>query len=107
MSWFEHGVSRILYEEEGSGDPVLLLPGFTLSIADLQSLRDALMPRYRVVAADLPGSGKSGPQPRVFTASYHDEDARSFLALLEQLRATPAHLVGSATGESVHCSWRP
>jgi hypothetical protein len=29
MPWLEHGTSRIYYEESGSGDPVLLLPGFS------------------------------------------------------------------------------
>ncbi|MEA2575852.1 MAG: hypothetical protein QOH93_3150, partial [Chloroflexia bacterium] len=28
MAWFEHGTSRIYYEESGDGDPVLLLPGW-------------------------------------------------------------------------------
>ena len=42
MSWFEHGTSRIYFEEAGTGDPVLLLPGFSGSIKDHVLLRDAL-----------------------------------------------------------------
>lgn len=98
MAWFEHGNSRIYYEEEGSGDPLLLIPGWSLSIEDLQSLRQALTPRYRVIATDPPGSGRSGPQPREYTASYYQDDALSFLALLDELRATPAHVVGFSDG---------
>lgn len=98
MAWFEHGTSRIYYEEEGSGDPLLLIPGWSLSIEDMGLVRQALAPHYRVIAADAPGSGKSGPQPREYTASYYEDDARSFLALLEKLGAVPAHIVGFSDG---------
>lgn len=98
MAWFEHGTSRIYYEEEGSGDPLLLLPGITLSIEDLASIRQALVPRYRVIAADPPGSGRSGPQPREYSASYYEQDSHSFIELLEELGATPARIVGFSDG---------
>ena len=38
MAWFEHNTSRIYYEEYGSGDPVLLLPGFARSIEEFSAL---------------------------------------------------------------------
>jgi valacyclovir hydrolase len=98
MAWFEHGINRIYYEEEGRKDPLLLIPGWSLSIEDLQSIRQVLTPRYRVIAADPPGSGRSGPQPREYTASYYEDDSRLLLALLDELRATPAHLVGFSDG---------
>lgn len=98
MAWFEHGSSRIYYEEEGSGEPLLLIPGLTLSIEDVQHVRLALASRYRVIAADPPGSGQSGPQPRQYPASYYQDDARSFLALLDKLGASPAHIVGFSDG---------
>ena len=98
MAWFEHGTSRIYYEEEGSGDPLLLIPGWSLSIEDIGPIRQVLTPRYRVIAADPPGSGRSGPEPREYTASYYEDDSRSFLALLEKLEAPPAHVVGFSDG---------
>ena len=98
MAWFEHGTSRIYYEETGSGGPLLLIPGVTLSIEDLAPIRQALTPRYRVIAADPPGSGRSGPQPREFSPSYYEDDSRSFLALLEELGASPAHVAGFSDG---------
>lgn len=98
MGWFEHGGHRIYYEESGSGEPVLLLPGWAGSIDDLGALRAALASRYRVIAADLPGSGKSEPQPRDYTAGYYEEDARLMIALLEALDASPAHLMGYSDG---------
>jgi valacyclovir hydrolase len=98
MAWFEHGTSRIYYEEEGSGDPLLVIPGWSLSIEDMQFIRQALTPRYRVIAADAPGSGRSGPQPREYSASYFEDDSRSFVALLDELGASPAHIVGFSDG---------
>jgi valacyclovir hydrolase len=61
-------------------------------------LREALAPKYRVIAADVPGSGKSGPQPRQYTPSYYHDDARSMLAMLKALNASPAHVVGFSDG---------
>ena len=99
MAWFEHGTSRIYYEEQGSGTAVLVLPGFAQSIEEFAALREALVAAgYRVIAADLPGSGRSEPQPRVYTATYYEEDARSFAALLQHLTTEPAHLIGFSDG---------
>jgi pimeloyl-ACP methyl ester carboxylesterase len=101
MSWFEHGPSRIYYEESGSGDPLLFLPGFSESIAGHALLRESLVTRYRVIAADLPGSGCSEPQPRQYTAGYLLDDARSLGALLQKVADRPAHLVGFSDGGEV------
>lgn len=102
MAWFEHGASRIYFEDAGSGAPVLLLPGLAGSIAELSALREALVAAgYRVVAADLPGSGRSGPQPRSYSATYLEDDARSFAAFLDHLACGPAHLLGFSDGGEV------
>jgi valacyclovir hydrolase len=100
--WFEQGTSRIYYEESGSGDPILLLPGFAGSLAEFSALREAFVSAvYRVIAADLPGSGRSQPQPRVYTASSYDDDAQAYAALLRQLGAAPAHLMGFSDGGEI------
>ena len=102
MAWFEHGTSRIFYEEQGSGTPVLVLPGFSQGNEEFSHLREALAAAgYRVIAADLPGSGRSEPQPRTYTATYYEDDARSFAALLQHLATEPAHLIGFSDGAEV------
>lgn len=98
MAWFEHGDARVYHEESGVGDPLLLLPGWGGSIEELAPLTAALATSYRVIAADLPGSGKSEPQPRTFTPSYFGDDAATLLAMLDALEARPAHLVGFSDG---------
>lgn len=101
MSWFEHGTSRIYYEDEGNGELVLLLPGFAGNISELSALKEALVGSYRVIVADLPGSGRSEPQPRAYTSTYLEDDARSFVALLHHLAVQPAHLIGFSDGGEV------
>src|SRR5947208_1476795 len=102
MAWFEHGTSCIYYEEAGAGPPVLLLPGLAGSIAEFSALREALVVAgHRVIAADLPGSGRSGPQPRAYTATYLEDDARSFAAFLDHLASGPTHLIGFSDGGEV------
>jgi len=102
MAWFEHNTSRIYYEEQGSGTPVLVLPGFAGSIEEFAALREALVAAgYRVIAADLPGSGRSEPQPRAYTATFFEDDARSFAALLQHQATGPAHLMGFSDGGDI------
>ena len=102
MAWFEHNGSRIYYEEQGTGTAVLVLPGFAGNIEEFAVLRDALVAAgYRVIAADLPGSGRSEPQPRTYTATYFEDDAGSFAALLEHLATGPAHLMGFSDGGDI------
>jgi valacyclovir hydrolase len=98
MASFEHEGSRVYYEDAGgTGEPLLLLPGWGGSIEEFAGLREGLS-NYRVIAADLPGCGKSGPQPREYTPSYYADDATSFLALLKSIDASPAHLIGFSDG---------
>jgi valacyclovir hydrolase len=101
MAWFKHGTSRIYYEESGSGEPVLLLPGWADNLAEHIPMREALAANYRVIAADLPGSGRSEPLPRAYSSTYYQEDARAFAALLEDRAAVPAHLIGFSDGGEV------
>jgi valacyclovir hydrolase len=101
MGWFEHAESTIHFEDEGKGDPVLFLPGWSESVDEFTALRAALSEKFRVIAADLPGSGKSGPQPRAYTPAYYEDDAQSFLALLEAMNVIPAHILGFSDGGEV------
>lgn len=84
------------FEDRGQGEVVLLLPGWGGSITDLDPLRQALGDGFRVVAADLPGCGRS--EPRTYTADFYAEDAQAFLELLDELGVGAAHLVGFSDG---------
>jgi len=95
VTWFE---AALYYEDHGVGDAVLLLPGWAGSITDLDRLRGELAGGFRVIAADLPGCGRSQPQPRPYTADFYADDAHTFLRLLDHLEIEAAHLVGFSDG---------
>jgi pimeloyl-ACP methyl ester carboxylesterase len=85
---------RIAYEETGSGPLVVLLPG----IGDLRQVYRFLAPRiaaagYRVVSMDLRGLGESSTGWDDYTAAATGADV---LALVRELDAGPAHLVGNS-----------
>ena len=101
MAFFQHGGSKIYYEVTGQGTPLLFLPGVTDSISAHSDWLARIAHDHRVIAADLPGSGRSGPQPRHYHVNYYEDDAHSFAALLQELGAANAHIVGYSDGGEV------
>jgi pimeloyl-ACP methyl ester carboxylesterase len=99
MTWYGRpDGQQIYYEDHGRGDPVVLLPGWGGSIIDLDRLRRELVSGFRVIAVDLPGSGRSQPQPRQYASTYYRDDAVILLGLLDELQVAVAHLVGFSDG---------
>jgi valacyclovir hydrolase len=101
MAWHGPDGLQVYYEETGRGDTVVLLPGWGGSIIELNRLRAELVSGFRVIAVDLPGSGRSQPQPRRYPSSYYRDDARRLLRLLDDLHVGGAHLVGFSDGGEV------
>ena len=98
MAWHGPAGQQIYYEESGSGDTVLLMPGWAGNIAEFGELRAELASGFRVVAVDLPGSGRSQPQPRHYSPGYYTDDARALFVLLDALGVGAAHLAGFSDG---------
>jgi pimeloyl-ACP methyl ester carboxylesterase len=86
------------YREAGSGPFVLCIHSFSSSSAQYQGLMQRLGPRFRVVAADLYGHGRtpSWLGERRFTLA---DEAAPLEALLPD--DTPVHLVGHSYGAAV------
>jgi valacyclovir hydrolase len=101
MAWQTVRQQRIYYESLGHGDAVLLLPGWAGSIIEFDRLRHELSAGFQVIAADLPGSGRSQPQPRDYASAFYAEDAHTFRTLLDDLDVPAAHLVGFSDGGEV------
>lgn len=101
MPYFLHDGVNIHYEEHDSGDPVLLMPGFTESARDLSALIDALAAHYHIIAPDLRGYGRSTPQPRTYTPDFYTQDTEDMSALLRRLDTGPAHVIGFSDGGEV------
>lgn len=84
-------------EERGTGNPVVLLHGFTGSTETWRPLMSELEKGFRVIAIDLPGHGQTEAPLNV--DRYRMEAVADGIAgLLEQLDAVPAHWLGYSMG---------
>jgi 3-oxoadipate enol-lactonase len=89
---------RLWYRQVGNGPAVVLLHGLADSHDLWRHQLDALSTRYRVVAVDLRGHGRTGFDGRPFTLS---DLAADVLATLSDLRIQRCVLVGLSMGGGV------
>lgn len=87
------------YTQHGSGGLLVLLHGFTGSVANWQPLQAQLAPHYRVLAIDLPGHGGTAA-PSEPTRYAMPQVAQDIIALIDQMRVdiAPVNLVGYSMG---------
>jgi len=86
--------ATISYSDQGQGLPLVLLHGFPLDSRMWEGQVADLSSRYRVIAPDLRGFGKSAPGS-AFTMQSLADDVR---ALLVELNALPCALAGLSMG---------
>jgi 3-oxoadipate enol-lactonase len=92
-------VSGLHYTLRGCSAPaVVLLHGLGSSSADWPEQHAVLEARYRVVAVDLPGHGRSALPERALTV---ESMARDVAGLLTRLGEGPAHILGLSLGACV------
>src|SRR5262245_42949024 len=97
--FFNSSGVQIRYVDQGSGEPVLLIHGYTLSIETNwiePRIFQSLAKDHRVIAFDLRGHGKSG-KPYDPT-SYGREMEQDAIRLLDHLGIRRAHVVGYSLG---------
>jgi pimeloyl-ACP methyl ester carboxylesterase len=92
----------IRYVEEGQGEPVILLHGYTSDI-ETEWVRSDVLPalaaHYRVLALDARGHGRSG-KPHD-PAQYGPEMGRDITRLMDHLGIRRAHIIGYSMGAHV------
>jgi 3-oxoadipate enol-lactonase len=81
-----------------AGPAVVLLHGLGSSCTDWPEQQAVLQERYRVIAVDLPGHGRSSLPPEPLTV---ERMAREVAALLARLGEGPAHVLGLSLGACV------
>ena len=92
-------IGRISTMQAGEGPPVVLIHGLGATKASFLPTMDALAPRHRVIAIDLPGFGDSvKPVGGGYDAPFF---ATSVVALLDALGLEQAALVGNSMGGRV------
>jgi pimeloyl-ACP methyl ester carboxylesterase len=94
---------RMYYEEQGKGEPLLLLHGALGAVdpavtSSWVTLRPALAAHYRTFSLEHRGHGRTNnPAARL---SY-DHMASDIAAFIEQLDLTPTHLAGFSDGATL------
>ena len=96
--FFDSGGVGIRYVDEGAGQPVLLIHGFTGTI-EHGWINTGVLPDlardHRVIAFDLRGHGQSD---KPHDPPAYDEVALDAIRLLDHLRIEKAHFVGYSLG---------
>lgn len=95
MPTIPSGNIDIHYEEAGAGQPLVFLHGLTLDLRMWRRQIDYFSPRYRVIAYDSRGHGRSGcPETGYSTA----DRVRDLENLASALGLSRFHLVGLSMG---------
>jgi pimeloyl-ACP methyl ester carboxylesterase len=93
---------NIHYVEQGGGEPVILLHGFTGNIEKAwidRGIFAELAKTYRVIAFDSRGHGKSDkPHDR---AQYGREMGQDIIRLMDYLKLPKAHIMGYSMGAQI------
>ena len=98
-AYFDSNGIKIHYTVQGSGEPVLLIHGFTANIPiqwDNPGVTAALAGHYKVIALDNRGHGKSGKPHDA--KQYGKEMVEDSMRLLDHLKIKKAHIVGYSMG---------
>jgi pimeloyl-ACP methyl ester carboxylesterase len=95
MPFVENLGARIYWDEEGSGAPLLLIMGLGWPSQAWQRLRPALSEKYRTIALDNRGVGKSDAPAGPYSIAQMAADAA---AVLNAARVNTAHILGVSMG---------
>ena len=87
------------FREVGSGPTVVCLHSSASSSGQWRSLTERLAPRFRVIAVDLYGSGKTAPWPLERPMRLDDEIA--LLSSVFQVAGERFHLIGHSFGGAI------
>jgi len=88
----------INYEEQGSGEPLLLIPYLAADNASFAFQLPAYSEHFRCIAVDLPGSGESDKPPGPYSMEGYADQVAGFL---DAIGVERAHVAGVSAGASV------
>lgn len=95
---FKNDILDIDYIDEGNGEVIILLQGWGTTASVYKTVINMLTPKYRVIAPDFPGFGRS-TEP---SFPYSAEDYSDFvLAFLKELGINKASFIGHSHGGRV------
>lgn len=97
MPYFDNEDVRLFYEDTGEGRPLLLLHGLTSNHQMYYRETGYLKDKFRIIALDSRGHGKSDRPPE-FTLEDHIDDA---IALLNHLELNSINILGISMGSYI------
>jgi pimeloyl-ACP methyl ester carboxylesterase len=100
--FFDSNGVRIRYIEQGSGEPVILVHGFTGTLEKnwvAPGVFQQLAKNFRVIALDCRGHGKSDKPHDA--KQYGPEMGLDIIRLLDHLKIEKAHIVGYSMGAMI------
>jgi len=99
MPYAENNGIKIFYEVEGSGSPVVLAHGLSMSSEDWRELGyvDGLINDYKLILVDARGHGRSD-KPHDPAAYRQINRAMDHIAVLDDLGLAKAHFLGYSMG---------
>ena len=89
---------QLYYREAGSGEPLILLHGNGEDGSHFADVMKHFASRYRVIAVDTRGHGKSPRGEAPFTIRQFAEDLREFM---DQQKIEKANLLGFSDGGNI------
>jgi pimeloyl-ACP methyl ester carboxylesterase len=95
MPFTDNRGTRIYWDEQGSGEPLLLIMGLGYPSAMWHRTRPALSDFYRTIALDNRGAGQSDVPPGPYSMALMASDAA---AVLDAADVTRAHVFGLSMG---------
>ena len=98
MPYLDLHQGSIWYEEQGSGDPLVLLHGGAVDSRFFEHNVGPLSKQFRVVATDLWGHGRTADREGPFSLESFSTDVA---ALIEAVAGGSAHVLGHSIGAAV------
>jgi len=95
MPFVENQGARIYWDEQGSGEPLLLIKGLSYPSYMWHRSRPFLAQSFRTIALDNRGIGQSDVPPGVYPIAQMASDAA---AVLDAARVPSAHVYGVSMG---------
>jgi len=100
MSFFIYKEQKVFYSDKGSGEPLIIIHGNTVSSKMHFFLSRKLKKHLRVISIDLPGHGKS-ERVEKWPVDFWHENSRVVSALIKHLCLEKSILLGYSGGAQI------